>query len=248
MQKKGFLSIFVIVGLVIVAVVVIMFLLLPGERKENFAEPGSIEYFVVNCLEEATEEAIFFNGIQGGYFLPAEKSLKWDVLEFPIYYEEGAGESIPTMEDFEREMGNAITVSLDSCVEGLSDFGENSQIEVYVVEGVEVRIYGEFIDVEAEMPIDVLKGNSTEEFRDFSTRVYFDFPEKFRVVNEAVVLQRLVPESIPLSQYSEHAYNNNVTFQFVEMGEGYVLYTWEFDNKLRPDEKYLFNYVAKYQQ
>jgi len=106
-MKKGQVALYLVVGLLLFLGVIVFFLYynqlwIFSRDLENIAD------YTSKCLEVAVMEGIYFNGLQGGYFLPANNSVKFDYLEVPIYYDRGAFKPIS-----QREM----TVNLEDAVE-----------------------------------------------------------------------------------------------------------------------------------
>lgn len=87
MLKRGQVTLYVVVGLVVVALAVLVIMVRQGvflsqwekERQEALSVPqqaAEIHRYVSDCIEEITEEGVSLIGMQGGYIeLPAEKNL-----------------------------------------------------------------------------------------------------------------------------------------------------------------------------
>lgn len=94
MFKRGQVTLYVVVGLVVAAIAILLILMRQGaflsqwekERQEALAVPekaAEIHNYIRNCIENIVDEGVTLLGMQGGYIeLPAEKTLP--SLDYPF--------------------------------------------------------------------------------------------------------------------------------------------------------------------
>ncbi|MFC1733401.1 hypothetical protein ACFL6I_24135 [candidate division KSB1 bacterium] len=86
--KRGQITLFIIIGVVILSALG-LFLYLRGQvaEEEEFvpADIAPIKVFVDKCLEETAKDAILVVSLQGGYYLAPENSLNFLGLKIPYY-------------------------------------------------------------------------------------------------------------------------------------------------------------------
>ena len=127
-MKKAQVTIFVIVGVVILAIIGFLFLLktntlqnfLSKESQTSKIVPPQIEsinFFVEDCIETTSHDALKVIGQRGGYYqLPREQT-----FSVPYYFFEGRN-LIPTKEKIETEISNYIEDNLPNCIKDFEEF------------------------------------------------------------------------------------------------------------------------------
>ncbi|KHO54840.1 MAG: hypothetical protein QT10_C0011G0021 [archaeon GW2011_AR19] len=98
LTKRGQITIFIIISILIVAVVVLFFSLRGTLQKEKPVSPetAEIQNFVQGCLDESLESVVFKVGENGGYYFPPKVSTP--VLEVPYYIKDN-NNLMPKKED-----------------------------------------------------------------------------------------------------------------------------------------------------
>ena len=190
-SKKGQVTTFIIIGLVIVLVVGTGFFIrgylekrdLSLEEQLGIVVPQQvkpIKNFIDSCIEQTTLDGVRLLGLQGGHIsLPPDQFITaagnqfsnslaiFNGFNVPYwYYEKASGlqvSSIPPLEQMNSELANYIDLNLEDCASGLSVFG----VEGYTVdvENPETRvdIREDVIVVDVNYPLDIdLKGTRFE--------------------------------------------------------------------------------------
>lgn len=174
-NKRGQVTIFIILALVIVVLVGGYFVLKNIAKSKSVPETVSpIQISVLSCLEEATNTGISLVETTGGYidlppfeagsrYQPFSSQLTFAGVEVPYwYYMSGSNfprEKVPSKEFIEKEIGNFIeerifTCNLDKYVdEGYIIFRGDPKAEVIINEG-EVK-------VNLEMELAIEKGEDS---------------------------------------------------------------------------------------
>ena len=118
-QKRGQLTIFIIIAIIIVSSVIIFYSLRSGIITEIFSpEVGRVNSFVQDCIEEEAIETIYQIGEKGGYFFSPNLSTDSGVA---IYYSNG-NNHIPTKEEIEEEISFFLYEKLFFCKRNFVDF------------------------------------------------------------------------------------------------------------------------------
>ena len=113
MNKKGQLTIFIIVAIFLIGSVLIYFAFQQGLIQKPLNPNAEIVYnFVQTCIEGESIETIYQIGENGGYFFPPNLSLDSGV---PIYYENGQN-LMPSKEQVEDEISFFMNEKIFLCV------------------------------------------------------------------------------------------------------------------------------------
>ncbi|MCW8966042.1 MAG: hypothetical protein OQK82_05060, partial [Candidatus Pacearchaeota archaeon] len=167
-NKKGQLTIFIIVGIVIVVSIVLYFVLRSGVGQGySISQTEDIKTFIDACVDETSVDVIERIGLGGGYYYAQDDSID-GVTIYYSYYDDKFG--VPLREEIEREISDAVTENLFFCLGNFNDF-ENVELDVGELE-VLTTITDESIDLDISYPIRVMSGDNVDVLRDFETRVY----------------------------------------------------------------------------
>lgn len=101
-SKKGQVTIFVILAILIVAGILLYFVLRKDVPEKIKYSPGTeqIYNFVQECLEDTAEEVIYNVGQGGGYYFPPEFSSDSGI----VYYLVNGRNNMPSKEEIENEI------------------------------------------------------------------------------------------------------------------------------------------------
>lgn len=146
-EKRGQLTIFIIVGIMIVLGIVLYFYLggdLLGEARYD-TKVETLRENVLDCFKETYSSSLIFTSYQGGYLnVPEPKetiSGYFFSMDIPYYYHEGEL-NIPTIEDLKRNLKDASNLGISVCMENVNTnntydsviFGEH-YTEIIIEEG-----------------------------------------------------------------------------------------------------------------
>src|SRR3989344_3704129 len=119
MNKRGQLTIFIIVAIFIIGIVLIYFAFQQGLIQQPLNPDAERVYnFVQTCIEEKSIETIYQVGENGGYFFPPNLSTDSGVL---YYYLEGEN-LMPSKEQVEDEISFFLEQKLFFCTRNFVDF------------------------------------------------------------------------------------------------------------------------------
>src|SRR3989344_4910841 len=183
--KKGQVSIWVILAIILVFGIVLYFVFKGGIDGEGQIpkELTPVFDYYLSCIEEETRVAIELAGSQGGYvdvpdYVPgsdyAPFSSHLNFLGFPVpywYYLTGNGfirEQIPSKADMEQELENYLDENLKDC--DFSVFGEAYVITQGAVD-TKVEILDNAVNVEVDNDIFVAAGEKGARRSSFNVKV-----------------------------------------------------------------------------
>jgi hypothetical protein len=185
-NNKGQVTIFVIIAVLIVAIVTIFFVfrgkIIP---EKNSPEVSPIYTKTLACLESTTEEGINYISLRGGYYnIPEELSLYYLAEEVPYYYV-NSKTSVPPIIRIKTELKNYIQDNLKLCL----DFKSLEEQGFEVTEGdllISVDIKEDEINVKADYPLTVKKGEDISRLREFKTDISSNLQKVYYASEEIV--------------------------------------------------------------
>ena len=252
-MKKGQVSIFVILAILIVVGFGI-FLLLRGEsqkkelNREYFEQQGlqpsikNIQDFILDCQEEVSREGLKRIGIQGGYHKRPDYYFDMDWAFIPYYYHEGLI-LMPTMERIEIELSSYVDDKINSCLDKINF--KNFDLE-YGDSETRTRIDKKKVLINTKFPVKIRhEGEITD----------------FRLSKHELRIESYLNEIIEVAEYITDSHKKNSNLMCIncikELAEERELYV-DFIS-IKPDstlvmilenktmeEPYLFEFINKY--
>jgi len=186
MKKKGQVTIFIIIAIILIAAVTLYFVFKDKISVDDI--PSEIEPVYTNlisCIEETTEEGVEYLALHGGYYeTPKSISITYFTEEIPYYYL-NSKTYVPSVEKIEEELENYIYNYLSNCL-NFEDFEEQGYD---VNEGdllVSANIKEDEIKVKLDYPLTIRKGGSTKRLREFEIEMNSNI-EKLLLISEEIV-------------------------------------------------------------
>jgi hypothetical protein len=200
MERRGQMSVFFIVAIVIVAIVIAFVLIRNGtisnvfrqnaESRAGFSgEVEDINGRISNCLTNVSAEALDVAGAQGGYYHKPEHYLEINGTFYTYYAFQGLSKS-PNLAIIEDELANYVDDNSNRCAVN------NSEVYVkYDKSHTKVMINNNFTYFSVDFPITIEKGNQTSRIDKFDLRI-----------------ASKIKDMINVSGWMSDEYNKNSTF------------------------------------
>ena len=137
MRKKGQVTLYIIIGILIISVIGIMFYIrgqvaadiqksIIAEREALTQDEKDVSDSIDSCLSDMIARSIVEVAKGGGYYPPKEDSIGYLGFNAP-YYIKDKKESFPTIGDFSRSIANFINENAAACIpEGVTLTGRPS--------------------------------------------------------------------------------------------------------------------------
>lgn len=241
MQKRGQITIFIILAIVIVVSIAGFFLLRGGISvgSELPPEAESVKISVDDCLESATKEIIYYVGQGGGDFLSPELVTE---SGFTYYYKD-ENNYMPTKEFIEDEIALFSSLNMLVCLNNFSEF-RDIRIDKGELDA-KARISENRVMVEVTYPLRILKGESSTEIEDFDTVVevplgmFYDSAYKLFKENENY-------DSICLSCLLDEAEENDFYIDMIDEGESAKIFIFSDKKTKLNNEIFEFIFANEY--
>jgi hypothetical protein len=244
MKKRGQVTIFIIVAVLLVAIVAVVFIFREnlGLTENTNEQSAPVVNFVQGCVDETFNESIYHVAKNGGY--SGYSYLSRESTESGIkYYFFRNSNYMPSKALVEDQIEEYFERKFFLCINQFSNFKDYS-----VKEGIletSVSIEEDEVVLEAEYPLTITKENSVSRIRDFESEI----PSRLSVVYDSVnyfIKEHNTRESLCLGCLSfavendiyvdmESSYDGTVVFVFKDNSSELKLndkpLEWVFANK-----------------
>jgi hypothetical protein len=242
-QKRGQVTIFIIIAILIVAGIVGFYLIKNKTSSLNPSIPKDIQpvyNFVQDCLEQTGENALIRIGEQGGYFLIFdEPSIEGRIP----YYLQGTQESIPTQSEIEQNLAGFVREELGFCILNFKDFKQQYKIS-HELKNSEVKILNNQVKFSLEYSITITKEETAYQLKEFSIDIPVRTDKIIKVSQEIIAEQKLHTESICLSCLYDLGEDYNVHIDMLDY-ESSTLFTIIDDNSKINNASYEWSFALK---
>jgi len=240
MNKRGQVTIFIIIAILIIAFVAIYFTFLNNQKEKlDTVDADSVYNFVQSCFEYTSEEVVYYTGLGGGYYYPISDLTIG--AGTPAYLVEGKN-YMPSKEQIEEEISSYISRRLPFCVRNFENFPEYSISDREI--NVSTYIRNNSIDITMDYPIYVSKGEATEEIRDFNTEVSVRLGLIYNLVKDAINSE--TEDGIYLSGIWKGLEENNLYLDMFDYDNKTIVFVWRDEQSEINNKKFEYIYANVY--
>lgn len=167
MKNKGQVTIFVILGILVVAGVILFFALKGniGEERQIPQEAEPVQIYVQNCLDEVSKDIIEKVGFSGGFYEHQGITNK-DRIPYFIYEEQKV---MPPLNFTEKEISKAIEQRLSFCIQDFYSFSEYNIKQGKIKAKTSINENETIIQL--NYPIEIRKGDFNYTLRKFDSSI-----------------------------------------------------------------------------
>jgi len=213
MNKRGQLTLFIIIAIVIVATVVLLILFQQGFLRAGLpkSEITRVKAYLTDCFKLKTQDGILFIGKQAGYYsFDNVESIKFLDQETAYYWKDNQI-LIPNTDRVEEELNEYLNANLNECLIATELVDYEINIESCIISST----ISDLIAIEFNCPISVKKGTVTSRLRSFSIIVDAPVLKLLNVSNQVVSEYGKEPGWLCVKCLNEIATQNNVTIKAV---------------------------------
>jgi hypothetical protein len=202
MSRKGQISLFIIIGIVILAGVILFFAFRPTQVEEvQVYDIDGIEPFVESCLRSSVEDAISLISLQGGVLVPQD-FLQTEYATIDYVVKEDTKSLVP-ITSIESDISRYVNDAVRECTNNFTVFTERS---IAVEEGdvTATSVVSENgVSVAINYPLRVQVGSTTKNYEQFKVDVTSNLKKAYDIVNEISDKTIEEPEYVDLTYLSE---------------------------------------------
>ena len=246
-KKRGQVTTFIIIGLIIlISAVLLFYLRKQTQEKSETLTPvdiNPIKVYVDSCINNVFKRGVYFICLQGGYY-DVPNPVDYSFIKIPYYFYLG-NQSFPEKNTIEKEFSKYIKKELSSCINNFEAFKQMG----YGFETGDMQVdssLGKTIDIKINYPITVKKDESTATIQDFYYNKDFDFDGIYNILSDFVLEHQKNPDFVPIGYLSVLAHQNNFTYNLAYSSNNTVVYSLIFNNSLEKNQNLLFNFASRY--
>lgn len=238
MQKKSQISIFILIGVVLVIIISVTYYFLSlqtkGFQPEYFSESSPVESYVSDCINSQLQISIFRLGIHGGYAKP-KHTFSGEFFDTSYLYYEGEDLS-PSTEDMENTISYYLNTSIPAeC--NLSLF-KDTDITAGKVDA-RAKITDSKIIADIDWPIEIKTGSETKYINKFAAQHELDLPAMSSFAKN--IVQNQEPGKLDILSLLREGYNTTI----VPENNDLVYLIKDLDSEVL-DEHFMFVFAAKF--
>jgi hypothetical protein len=223
MGKRGQATIFIVLGILLVAIVVLYFVgvqtnVIPPllTTSDAASELNDIDSHVEECLEDVGMEYLNVIGIQGGYITTADDTFRLynDTTVSYLCWNQQDSEActnrLLTVSKMETQLEETLNIALQTCI-NVYDYSKG--VTVRDDWELDIQVNQETVDIDLFYPIEVIKGEDSASEDEFSVTLDVPLGELYTVsqdiVNDHAVYGDFDPLLYMLSKLSKYTIYKN---------------------------------------
>jgi len=233
MQKRGQITTFIIIGIVILAIVA-FFLYLRGQTTPLVQEQQAItvpsdvapvQTFVQECLDKTAKDGIIYVGNRGGYYnVPSPKG-RMDNVEVPYFYFNKTVVNVPTIETLQDSISQYVNANIDTCLGGFAPL-KNSGYDIVNASSPETRtlILEDSVNFRMNYSLDIEKNGKATKLELFQSSIQnVDLNKLINALNYYIISQPSYENSLLITHLIFGAKTNNLIGNYVEEGNDFIV-------------------------
>ena len=243
-NKKGQVTIFIIVAVLIIAGVALFLILKGNLQKDETTSPeiAPIVNFVEECIEETGEDAVYDLALRGGYNEVPAPYKKFFPNNIPYYWYLNTS-LIPSKKNLESEFSKYLEKNIKNCTKDFEMFEKQGYSIKQGEISAKVILYLDKLSINLQYPLTIKKGEFSGRVKDFNQDVYTNFYEKYLLIQKIIREQEKYQNSIPMGFITNLAYDEGFTFDTINLDDD-VIYFLIF-NQGEPKE-FIYSFAIKY--
>ncbi|MFA4886602.1 MAG: hypothetical protein WC595_00145 [Candidatus Nanoarchaeia archaeon] len=245
MRKRGQITIYVLLGLIILGLVMASYYFLNfNPFKTNPNEYDSLTLSLNDCFTRITEQGILLIGMQGGYYSPPSSSSRYYSFSIPAYFSKNITKT-PSVEQIEKQLSSYLVDHVPLCIakleENPSAFSFNTSKATATV-----TIQEQTMLVKINHNIRASTNVSTIKLTPYQQEIPFNFKEKYEIVNLIIDEQRKDANAAPIGYLTSIATEKAFTFDTLSLNNNTLFYLLYFNSTLQGGEPFRYGFVVTY--
>jgi hypothetical protein len=191
MNKRGQLTIFIIVAILIVVGIVATFWLMGRSDIETPADLNP-KQFIQKCVRDAVEDSVDKMLENGGQRIPTQaisyEGHEWNYLCYQADYYQSCYNLHPMLEFLiEEEIKEDTKSEVQECFDSMREDSESKGFEVTGgATEYSIDLLPGKVEINLEKKVDLIRGGSSQSFNDFDTDILSPIYDLMRIAREVV--------------------------------------------------------------
>jgi len=247
MSKKGQVSMFIIVGVLIVVGIALFFIFRGNAKTDDIINPEvkEVRTFVDSCIDKANQDAIEVISLRGGDYYQTDYTNEEGVRAYYI----DSVEHIPTRSYISEQISKLASEYILNCTNDFSKFGDYNVKEGKITMTTTIEDNRILIDV--TYPLTVSKkfdeGAAVSETRDFTG---YEYPIRLGLIHDGI-------KEVLSDPYAGYLVCTTCLLDFIEKDDlelrmlendkgDFISYVIMDENSVLKDNPFIFIYGVKY--
>jgi hypothetical protein len=244
MSTKSQVTIFIIIGLVLLGAVV-LFLLINNNTTilDNRSVPEDVKpinSLVLSCVERTLSDAVDYVSRTGGYYDSPEKSIDAGIA----YYIYDNSNYMPSKESVGNEISKYMNNELFFCTGNFEDFSDFTIEESEISSKVDIS--DEKVTVKVNYPLTITKADKTYKIDTFESQLNVRLGIVYDSVKKIIDDQKDNKEGICIGCIENVSETNDLYISTLDYDTDTVIYSVRDDNSKINNNSLVFNFVNKY--
>ena len=249
-NKYGQVTIYIILGLILLIGLGFLNYLRNGINKEKVEEiseipfeVNSIKTYIQNCIQITGKDALFYVGKQGGYYELKKPYLIDDNFNLPYYFYNNLDFS-PSIKDIEKEISKYLNNKLPFCINYFKDFREQG----YDINGNLINnsiiITENSLKIKSDYPLSIYKDKTYLTYNEFSN----DVPIRLNLIyniSKSIVDRIAKDDNICLSCLLEYGIKNNLSIEIYEISNSTFIFYIKDNQSILEGDPFTFRFAVK---
>jgi len=240
-MRRGQITLYIIIAILVLSAVSVVLYTQKDlfSKKTEYTQQNikSVNFFISSCIEKTAEDALFFTGQQGGYYIPAQNS-----AGSVAYYFYDNKSYFPKKEVIEQQLALYMSDNLKICTANFSNF-TNLGVSYGEINST-VKILSDRVRFNVYWPV-IITQTSKYELNSFSADIHSRLSLIYDV-SEKIVAEQLKSHAICLSCIADLNYQNNLYMAINGLGEKVVFFTIKDEKVLLNNQPYEFTFANRY--
>lgn len=222
MDKRGQLTLFLIIAVVIVGAVIVIYSLSyvktpnPENPQYGSLDVTEINNYIDSCLKDTSKESLILLGKQGGYYILPEKTTTVFTYRYPLFLDKTES-LVPPNQIIQEQLNAFINNSMVICLDNFTEFKQVGFIINQDPMEVNSQINSDNVIIDVNMSLTIKKGDSTAQISKFSTKVNpLMLPKIMDFASQLSTQQKDNPKTICLTCISTLANQYNLDVKITE--------------------------------
>ena len=240
MNKRGQITIFIIIAIVIIASVGLYFAFRDKLNVGAYSpEVNRVKLFVEECLEDGGKEAVYEVSGNGGYRFKPDLSNNFG---YPYYYINQKS-YLPSKDFIEKELSSYLVGYLGNCVRDFENFPD---MEIYKGEArIRTSINQEDVVFNIKYPLTITKANKTSRIEEWSdVKIYARLGIIYNSISQFMQEQEQ-DENLCLDCLMDIIESNDLYVEMQEQ-EDSIVFTFKDENTIINKNYLEFKFANKY--
>lgn len=218
-NKKGQVTLFIIVAIVIVAIIIsLIFVKNIGKGNLSKTEINKINNYLSSCFKIKSEQGLLLLGKQGGYF-SFDKNNAIDNITFlgekTVYYWKNNKDLVPSLNTIQNQLNDYLNENIGDCFSSSELFGYTFEGNCTAKSNIKSNILTDKINIKFDCPVVVKKNDLTSRLKGFEINVNAPVSKLVNVSNQIILEYSKNPGYICVTCFDDIASANNVTVNIV---------------------------------